>query len=139
MSFEDWDRLKSLAEASAKAGALAIERGKLEDILQKTTEELHVKAKLLYDAREQELHMREILRLAALHFPRLRKQKDLMTADFDELEKWIRRAKSNDGLKSIVLALQELGKYQSYDIKSNLYALVQKIIIEGPNNKKVSK
>ena len=90
----------------------------------------------LYAAQEKKLHLCEIVRLAAQHFPRLRNQRDLTDADYAELDKWIRRVKSNDGLKSIVLALQELSKYKSYDIKSNLYGLVQKIIIEGPNKMK---
>jgi hypothetical protein len=133
--FEDWGKLKSLVEASSKVETIVIEKGKLEALLKETTEKIETKIRLLYNAQERELHLREILRLAALHFPRLRKQKDLISADYDELEKWIRRAKSNEGLKSIVLALQEISKYQSYDIKSNLYALVQKIIIEGPKTK----
>jgi hypothetical protein len=91
---------------------------------------------ILYASQERVLHIQEILRLAELHFTRLRKQTELTQADYDELEKWIRRAKSSDGLKSIVLALQEIAKYRSYDIKLNLYALVQKIIIEGPNQSK---
>jgi len=86
----------------------------------------------LYPLKESRVHLAEILRLASLHFPRLRNQKELTSADYIELEKWVRRAKTMDGLKSIVVALKELGKYYPHDIKSNLYALVQKIIIEGP-------
>lgn len=87
----------------------------------------------LYGVSLQELHLKEIYRLAALHFSRLRKEKEakLSASDILELEKWIRRVRTKDGLKDIADALGELKKYLPSDIKSNLYALVQKIIIEG--------
>ena len=94
----------------------------------------------LYDRRARELHLAEIYRLAAYHFSRLRREPErgLTEADVAELEKWIGRAKSNDSLKDIVSALNELQKYRPADIVRNLYALVQKIIIEGAHgeNKK---
>jgi hypothetical protein len=132
----DWEKLKSLDEAKSKTANLLIEKAQLEETLKMTMERRDQNHKLLYEIQERELHLKEILRLAAIHFPRLRKQTDLTQADYDELDKWIRRSKSNEGLKSIVSALQEIEKYHSYDIKTNLYALVQKIIIEGPKSKK---
>lgn len=92
----------------------------------------------LYNTRIQLVHITEIYRLAMMHFPRLRREtgSGLTQADIDELEKWIGRAKSPDGLKSIVDALSELQKYHPSDIKSSIYAIVQKIIIEGPYPKK---
>lgn len=94
-----------------------------------------------YSLQESEVHLTEILRIAKIHFPRLRNQPDgeLTPADHAELEKWISRAKSVDSLKSIVIALKELSKYYPHDIKSNLYGLVQKIIIEGPFKQKAQK
>lgn len=87
----------------------------------------------LYQIRTRELHISEIYRLAAHHFSRLRRQtgESLMIQDISELEKWIGRARSNEGLKNIVDALMELNKYRPVDITKNIYALVQKIIIEG--------
>lgn len=87
----------------------------------------------LYEAMLAEAHITEIYRLARIHFPRLRgnKGENLSAADVMEIEKWISRVKSGDGLKDIADALEELGKYYPSDIKSNLYALVQKIIIGG--------
>jgi preprotein translocase subunit SecA len=102
-------------------------------VIKELSEKLASKQMATYNAREDLLHINEILRLAKIHFPRLRKQSDekLTEADYRELEKWINRAKSPDSLKVIVLALNELSKYYPEDIKSNLYALVQKIIIGG--------
>lgn len=95
----------------------------------------------LYETYITELHVKEIYRLASVHFPRLRRESDggLTVKDVLELEKWIGRAKSSDGLKNIVDALEELKKYNPIDIKSNLYALTQRIIIEGPYNEQPKK
>lgn len=102
--------------------------------------EIHFKKTLLqtiedelYDLELKFLHICRIYRLAQIHFPRLRGEnsEDLTSEDIQELEKWINRAKSPDSLKDIVDALAELSKYFPKDIKSNLYGLIQKIIIEG--------
>jgi hypothetical protein len=87
----------------------------------------------LYNEELKFLHISRIYRIASLQFPRLRGENsnDLSPEDVKELEKWIDRAKSADGLKNIVDALTELSKYFPKDIKSNIYGLVQKIIIEG--------
>jgi hypothetical protein len=87
----------------------------------------------LYSLQQKLLHIQEIYRIASLQFPRLRREPrgTLTEADKAELEKWIGRSKSSDGLISIVSALEELQKYFPEDIRSNLYALVQKIIIGG--------
>jgi hypothetical protein len=92
----------------------------------------------LYEVSMRELILREIYRLAAEHFPRLRRDTGgiLTEQDLDELEKWIKRAKSVAGLKDIADALGELEKYKPVHIKSNLYALVQKIIIGGAYHEK---
>jgi hypothetical protein len=87
-------------------------------------------------------HVKEIFRLAKIQFSRLHRNKDLNTteptltdADVRELNKWISRVKGEDGLIDIIKAITELDKYSPSDIKVNLYALVQKIIIEGPYKK----
>ena len=74
-----------------------------------------------------------IYKLALHHFPRLRNENpdNLTPEDVAELKKWIGRTKSTDGLKDIVNALSELSKYYPKDIKSNLYGLIQKIIMGG--------
>jgi len=87
----------------------------------------------LYQVRQMSIHISEIERLAMIHFPRLRKRpgQPLTQQDIQELEKLIGRVKSPDGLKNIADALIELNKYYPNDIKSNLYGLLQKIIIGG--------
>jgi len=89
--------------------------------------------KVLYRKNIRLLHIKEIYRLAKQQFSRLREsEEDLSEADITELEKWIGRAKSDEGgLIDIIEALQELRKYLPTEIKSNLYALIQKIIIGG--------
>lgn len=95
----------------------------------------------LYDVNIRELHIAEIYRLAAYHFSRLRRQtgESLMLKDIKELEKWIGRTQSNEGLKDIVDALAELQKYRPIDITKNLYALVQTIIMKGAYKEKTRK
>jgi len=90
----------------------------------------------LYDVSLRELHLREIYRRAKIEIPRLRKFRKelpghLTEADVAELEKWIAREKTTEGLARIADAMEELRKYRSYDIRTNLYALIQRIIIEG--------
>jgi hypothetical protein len=84
-------------------------------------------------------HIKEIFRLAKIQFSRLRRDKNsgptLTDADVRELDKWIGRVKNEDGLIDIRNAIIELDKYSPSDIKTNLYALAQKIIIEGPYKK----
>ena len=89
--------------------------------------------RFLYEKNIKILHIKEIYRAAKQQFSRLRNQPEptLTEADIAELEKWIGRCKSNQSLFDIIEALQELNKYLPHDIKSNLYALVQKIIIGG--------
>jgi hypothetical protein len=90
----------------------------------------------LYVLKEEALHIHQIYRLAMRHFPRLKGTESLTQDDINELEKWIKRAKNSNGLKDIVTALNELEKYSRINIRKNLFALVQKIIIEGPYKKK---
>ena len=93
----------------------------------------------IYQAQQRELHLFQIHRLASVQFPRLRNQTDvgLTVEDKQEIEKWISRTKSNEGLIAIVKALEELAKFSPSQVK-NIFALTQKIIIEGPwkGNKK---
>jgi hypothetical protein len=90
----------------------------------------------LYQKRIHLTHIKEIYRLAKIQFSRFRglPEPTLTEADVRELDKWVGRAKSADGLVDIINALMELNKYQPSEIKSNLYALVQKIIIGGAYN-----
>jgi hypothetical protein len=59
----------------------------------------------------------------------------LSAEDIAEVEKWISRAKSTDGLKDIKEALEEMNKYYPGEV-SNIYAVIQKIIIGGANKSK---
>lgn len=118
---------------------------KLREDKKETENDINFKKTLLYTIEDQlyelelkYLHITRIFHLASIHFPRLRNENSttLTPEDLQELEKWIERAKSNDSLKNIVNALAELKKYFPSDIKSNLYGLVQKIIIEGAYSSK---
>ena len=89
---------------------------------------------LLYEKNILLCHIQEIFRMARVQFSRLRQAPEQALTDVDvkELDKWIGRTQSVDGLIGIWKAIAELKKYRPSDIKLNLYALVQKIIIEGP-------
>jgi len=106
---------------------------KLERLIEASTIELEESKKKMFEVSMRELCITEIYRLAKTHFPRLRKDKkqELNPEDILELDKWIQRSHSLDSLKTIIDALQELDKYRSFDIKKNVYALVQKIIMGG--------
>jgi len=90
----------------------------------------------LYQKKIYLTHIKEIYRLAKIQFSRIRglPEPTLTEADVRELNKWINRARAEDGLLDIANALRELDKYRGVDIKTNLYALVQKIIIGGAYN-----
>jgi hypothetical protein len=92
---------------------------------------------VLYQAQQRELHISQIERLASIQFSRLRNQTtiSLNKEDYQELEKWISRAKSNDGLIAIIKALEGLAFYSPSQVR-NIHALTQKIIIEGPFKRK---
>jgi hypothetical protein len=100
----------------------------------KTQNQLTIYTKKFFEISMREQYIREIYQNAQTQFSRLRRElnNDLKEADIVELEKWIGRAKGDQGLINIIKALKALKKYQPHDIHSNLYALVQKIIIEGP-------
>jgi hypothetical protein len=92
----------------------------------------------LYKKRLKILQIKEIYRIATLQFNRLRKQSSdisLTEKDTEEIDKWILRANSKDGLNDIINAIKELKKYYPNEV-TRIYALVQKIIIEGPYNSK---
>lgn len=109
---------------------LEMQRKKLSDRMKKIHQSLYEKTVSLE-------HINEILRLAKIQFSRLRKipVETLTSGDIAELSKWIGRAKSDDGLKDIIDALNELEKYEPSQITKSLYALCQKIIIEGAYKK----
>ena len=83
-------------------------------------------------------HIKEIYRLAKYQFARLqnRPNQDLNDTDVLELNKWLARAKNEEGLNTIKKSIAELDKYAPSEIKSSVYALVQKIIIDGPYGQK---
>jgi hypothetical protein len=91
----------------------------------------------MYIMEQQRLHVNEIVRLAEIHLPRLRgaTNNELIESDVTELSKWISRVKTMDGYLSIINAFKRMETYRPKDVK-NPYALIQKIIIEGPIKKK---
>ena len=123
-----------LSKAKEEKETLNAKIRSLELTIETAKMELENLQKRVFDVSLNELHISEIYRLAKFHFPRLRREKihELSPEDALELDKWIHRAHSSEGLKSIVDALKELEKYQPIDIRGNVYALVQRIIIEGP-------
>lgn len=112
---------------------------RLHQLLNEVPAELKMVEGQLYQLTLKEVHIREIYRLAEHHFPRLQKNVGLTEADVAEIEKWIHRAHSDDGYADIINALRELEKYTHADIRQNLYALVQKIIIGGAFKEKRKK
>jgi len=104
----------------------------LEESIKKLRKEYDVLSQRLYELSERELKVKEIYRLAGIHLPRLQRRTELSDKDKAEIEKWLCRAKSLSGLDDIILAFREMDKYKAGDIKINLYALIQKIIIGGP-------
>lgn len=110
--------------------------------LHKRQQELHankdVIQKALYEKNFVLIQVKEIYRLAAIQFSRLRDKANspnLTDPDIQELEKWIGRAKTQEGLMDILNAITELTKYKPSEVR-NIYALVQKIIIGGAYHKK---
>jgi len=117
---------KDLAMITARASEIQLDIDKL----QKTLEAVGASQ---YAATQKLVHIEEIFRVARIQFNRLRLTTgELSSADVQEIEKWIKRAKNQDGLQNILNALNSLKKFRPRDIKRNLYALIQKIIIEGP-------
>jgi len=121
----------SLERVSALRKDTELKIARLHQMLIDIPSELKMSESHLYQLTLKEAHIREIYRLAEHQFPRLQKNVSLTEADVAEIEKWISRAHSDDGLVDIVNALKELEKYTHADIRQNLYALVQKIIIGG--------
>lgn len=131
----------SLEEATIKKKELVEILQGLEIQRRELEKQRHEVEDALYQVRLREVYLEEIYRLAGIQFRRLRREtgSGLRQEDIQELEKWIGRAKSNEGLEDIVEALKEVQKYRPADIKSNLYALVQKIIIGGAYHRKGKK
>jgi chaperonin cofactor prefoldin len=86
-------------------------------------------------------YITEIFRIAKIQFPRLRKSRieELTPEETQELDKWIGRVKSEQGLKDILEAIKELDKYQPHQVRQNVFALCQKIIIGGAYKNKLKK
>jgi hypothetical protein len=105
----------------------------IEEEKKKLTERLQNISHSLYQKTIFMCHINEIFRVAKIQFSRLSKRsvETLTAEDILELNKWIGRVKSEKGYKDIIDALNELSKYSPNQIKSNLYALTQKIIIGG--------
>lgn len=123
ISFQAAAEKRELLEAAIK---------KLEEEITQRNMTLAQTRRDLYDVSLRELHLREIYRRAKIEIPRLRKDPGHLTeADVAELEKWIAREKTTEGLARIADAMEELRKYRPFDIRTNLYALIQRIIIEG--------
>lgn len=115
---------------------LEVDLSAVKELLRLKELEKQAKEKRLFELRTMALYIEEIYRLAAIQFPRLQNRMGLTDQDRSELEKLIGRAKSSEGLKNIIEALNELAKYKPQDIKVNLYGLLQKIIIGGAYNQK---
>jgi|GEM_PF-6399822 len=130
--------MTSYESAAALREELALRKAKTENEILALKQELKEYEQKLYDVSIRELHLKEIYRQAAIQFSRLRKlpEAQLTKEDVAELEKWIGRAKSIDGIRDVVDALKELQKYSPVEIRSNLYALVQRIIIGGAYHRK---
>ena len=130
-SLEELDVLKK------ESSLLQVEMNNLTYSMNLKRSRMETVEKALYEKNIRLIQLKEIYRLAKLQFSRLRNSgsfaysEELTDADVEELEKWIGRARSEQGLVDILEAIQELGKYRARDIKTNLYALVQKIIIGG--------
>jgi Skp family chaperone for outer membrane proteins len=132
--------MKSLIELDKEIASDAQEIQKLNKGIAELTVKLNTSRALL-DKAERDLaqkkislcHIQEIFRSAQYQFSRLRRSSEssLTTTDVQEIDKWVNRATSDDGLISIKNALTELNKYKPSEIKSNLYALIQRIIIGG--------
>jgi len=137
--------MKSLVEMHKDVEAENKEIKKLKDLIAQLEKELQ-DSKICLESSERRvagktinLHLlAEIYRLAQYQFSRLRNQprKGLSTEDIAEIDKWVDRIKTDEGIGTVLGAFQELDKYQPSEIKSNLYALVQKIIIGGAYGKK---
>ena len=123
----------TLSVEDAKKYRIEVEKTvhELEDSIKEQSVRLNEHRGILYEATLRETHLKEIYRQAEVQFSRLRKDPGLTVADAAELEKLIRREKTIEGLARIADSLKELQKYQPSDIRKSLYALVQKIIIEG--------
>lgn len=129
--------LESLSTVKSEIYSLKQEKDLKEKLLIATQERLTNIQNILYQKQQTELHLSEIYRQATIQFPRLngRPGSELTKEDLGEIEKWISRAKTCEGLIAIVKAIEEMAKYKPNQIK-NIYAVVQKIIIEGPRSRK---
>lgn len=111
----------------------------LNDQKQKLSERLQKIRSKAFEKRISLDYILEIFRIAKIQFPRLRKSTNetLTSEESQELDKWIGRVKSEQGLKDILDALKELEKYQPHQVRQNIFALCQKIIIGGAFKKRL--
>jgi len=134
---------KKLEELNSYMSWLADYQKKMLDALEEERE------KISHRLSEQAVivqKIEEIYRLAKFQFSRLQgrnaklaellpfQDTALTPDDVVELEKWIGRVKTLEGYQDIIDALKELSKYKPGSVK-NVYALTQKIIIEGARGK----
>jgi len=124
--------LESLSNVRSEIVSLRQEKELKEKLLLDTQQRITEIQNILYQKQQTELHLSEIYRQASIQFPRLncRPGSELTKEDLGEIEKWINRAKTCDGLIAIAKALESLTKYKPNQVK-NVYAITQKIIIEG--------
>jgi hypothetical protein len=132
--------MKSLIELDKEIANDTQEILKLNRSIAELTAKLNL-SKAILDKTEHDLaqkkislcYIQEIFRSAQYQFSRLRRSTEstLTATDVQEIDKWINRATSDDSLISIKNSITELNKYKPSEIKSNLYALIQRIIIGG--------
>lgn len=122
--------MTSLAKAIETLDALHKKMQEYNDYIIAAQREIEGLQRPLLEANLKKLYLSEIYRLAEYQFSRLKGS--FNDKDIAEVEKWIGRAKSTDGLVSIIKAFDEMNKYTKNKVTRNLYALIQKIIIEGP-------
>lgn len=128
----------SLDNALAVLETLKQRKKRLEDLRADAEANLRSIEEDYFDTVTRTQTIEEIYRVARVQFGRLRHTPTALLSqkDVQELDKWIGRAKSITGLMDILRALRALTKFRPIDIKKNLYALVQRIIMEGPYPKK---
>lgn len=143
--------MKSLLELGQEVEVLSNSILKEKEIVEDLKNEINASLRTiekmesdLYTKNINLCHIKEIYRMAKLQFSRLRQVSEpcLTESDIIELNKWISRVNDEKGLIDIRNALVELDKYLPSEIKSNIYALVQTIIVGGAygqNKPKVKK
>jgi hypothetical protein len=130
-------KLNSLSKIEEKLDLLKKEEIKLKEIISDKQDNLEKIRSSLYETTQRYFCILKIHHIGSIQLPRLqgREYGELSEKDIIELDKLINRSKTLEGLVNIIEALKELKKYYPHDIKTNLYGLLQKIIIEGAYTK----